>query len=367
MNKDIVYTASRIFTGTDMLHHHAIVVREGLIAEILPAVSLAEDTEIVDFGEAIIAPPFIDIQLYGAYGRLLSVYPDPLTVAEIYRYSKNGGAAYCFPTVATNSYEVIFACIDAIRNYWAQGGEGVPGLHVEGPWISRARKGAHREDLIFSPTPAQAKELLDYGKDVIRILTLAPEECSGEVLEMIRSRDILVSAGHSNLTYEAAMEAFDNGIDTATHLFNAMSPLNHRAPGLVGAIFSHPGVRASIIPDGHHVDFAAIRIAKKLMEDRLFVITDAVTETSEGFYQHKREGDKYVSGGILSGSALTMASALKNLTERVGISLPEALRMCSLYPARVCKLSDTAGMLKKDYPAKMVVLEASLEVKKMIC
>ena len=133
--------------------------------------------------------------------------------------------------------------------------------------------------------------------------------------------------------FDEAIKAFDIGIDAATHLFNAMSPLHHREPGLPAAIMQHPSVMASIIPDGYHVDFEMINIAKQIMQDRLFIITDAVTETNEGYYPHQLKGDNgdkcYESGGILSGSAITMVKAVKNLVDKADISLPEALRMAS--------------------------------------
>ncbi|WP_153799847.1 N-acetylglucosamine-6-phosphate deacetylase [Foetidibacter luteolus] len=366
MTNRIAYTAANIFNGTDMLQRHAIVVAGSFIESVTPLVSLDETIELVDFGDAYIAPAFIDIQLYGAHGRLLSVYPDAETVTAIVDYSTSGGAAYCMPTVGTSTYEVIFKCIDAIRDYWKQGGKHVPGLHVEGPWISKAKRGAHNEEWIFSPTVAQAKELLDYGKGVIKLITLAPEVCGDDIVQLVRSHNIFVSAGHSNATYQQATAAFDKGIEMATHLYNAMSGLMHREPGMVGAIFNHPNVRASIVPDGHHVDFAAIRIAKKMLGERLFVITDAVTETTEGFYQHSFDNDKYAANGILSGSALTMGKAVKKLVEHAGISLPEALRMCSLYPARAINLSDETGLIKKGYRADMVVLDNNLNVVQIV-
>ncbi len=357
-----IYIADSVFTGAKMLMHHAIVVNNDIIESVVPISAVENEKEIIDFGEAVIAPAFIDIQLYGAHGRLLAVYPDAKTVGEIYDYCKKGGAAYCMPTVATNPYETIFKCIDAIRSYWQQGGKGVLGLHVEGPWISKTKRGAHREEWIFSPTFEEVNELLKYGKDVIKIITLAPEVCSKEVLGLIHSNNIIVSAGHSNATYQEAMQSFDEGIHTATHLFNAMSALQHRAPGMVGAVFNHPRVLCSMVPDGHHVDFAVIRIAKKIMGERLFVITDAVTETTEGYYKHKFEGDKYTSNGILSGSALTMSKAAYNLVHHAGISFEEALRMCSLYPACALKIDDRFGMIEAGRKANFVVLSNEMNV-----
>ena len=140
-----------------------------------------------------------------------------------------------------------------------------------------------------------------------------------------------------------------------------MSPLQHRSPGLVGATFDHQQIKASIIADGHHVDYAAIRIAKKIMQHRLFVITDAVTTTNEGYYQHQPDGDKYTADGILSGSALTMYKALQNLVNHCSIELDEALRMCSLYPAQVMALDNQLGRIKNGYKAKIVLLPQALE------
>ncbi len=194
------------------------------------------------------------------------------------------------------------------------------------------------------------------------MITLAPEVCSKEVVELIRSYGVIISAGHSNATYEEATSAFDSGIHAATHLYNAMSSLQHRAPGMVGAIFDHATVMASLVPDGFHVDFSAIRIAKKILKERLFVITDAVTETNIGPYHHHLTADKYEAAGILSGSALTMAKSLRNLVNHVGIEIEEALRMVSLYPAQVMKRADSMGMILKGYDANLVMLDESLNV-----
>ncbi len=208
----------------------------------------------------------------------------------------------------------------------------------------------------------RAKALLEYGKGVITMITLAPEVCSTEVIELIQSYGVIISAGHSNATFEEANKGFAHGIHTATHLYNAMSALQHRAPGITGAVMHHQTVMSSIVPDGYHVDFAAVSIAKKVMQERLFFITDAVTETSEGYYPHQLQGDKYVSNGILSGSALTMAKCVKNGVEEAGIELSEALRMASLYPAKVMKLDKKLGKIAKGYKAAFVVLNDNLEV-----
>jgi N-acetylglucosamine-6-phosphate deacetylase len=290
------------------------------------------------------------------------VYPDAKTVALTIDYCRSGGAVLCLPTVATNTKEVFCHCIDAVRAYWKAGGKGVWGLHLEGPWINPVKRGAHIEALIHSPSLEEVKEVLEYGKDVVKMITLAPEVCSQEVIALIQSYGITISAGHSNATYAEATAAFDKGIGAVTHLYNAMSALQHREPGLVGATLLHSSVKASIIADGHHVSFEAIKIAKQVMGERLFVITDAVTATQEGYYQHVLTGDKYESGGILSGSNLTQHQSLQNLVNKVGIPLAEALRMCSLYPAQAIGADHLYGRIAPGYAAQFVVFNQALEL-----
>jgi N-acetylglucosamine-6-phosphate deacetylase len=206
---------------------------------------------------------------------------------------------------------------------------------------------------------------LEYGKDVIKMITIAPEICSDEVLELLNSFKIIVSAGHSNASYSEAIKAFDH-VNAVTHLFNAMSPLHHREPGMVGAVFAHKTIKASIIADGYHVDFNAISIAKEIMKERLFVITDAVTETTEGFYKHSLNKDRYECNGTLSGSAINMHQSFLNLVEKAGIETGEALRMCSLYPAQVLKTDKTYGKIAPGYKAQFVILDKELNLVNVI-
>jgi N-acetylglucosamine-6-phosphate deacetylase len=347
-----IYTAKKIFTGEDWLEDHAIITRGGFVHDIVPSGTVTA-TQSYD----TILPSFIDLQVYGAGGKLFSVYPQVETLSLIHAYCREGGAYWFQPTVATNTSEIIHQCIDAIRAYWDSGGEGCLGLHVEGPWINKEKRGAHIEGLVHSPTIEEVKELLEYGEGVIKMITLAPEVCSDEVIAAIQSYGVVIAAGHSNITFEAANNSFSKGINAITHLYNAMSGLQHRAPGLVGAAFLSEQVMASIIADGHHVDYSAIKIAKQIMKERLYLITDAVTETNKGAYPHHKEGDKYVASGILSGSALTMMQSVKNLIEHVGIDKSEAIRMACVYPARVAKMQDSVGMIRKGFSAQFVLLE----------
>jgi N-acetylglucosamine-6-phosphate deacetylase len=356
------YTADRIFTGDEWLSDKAIIVKENRIEDLLAIEQLPASISLNSYPGSYIVPSFIDLQIYGAYGKLLAVYPEPASLYQLRDYCLAGGAAHCLPTVATNTRETFFRCIDAVNAYWQEGGKGVLGLHLEGPWINPLKRGAHIASLIHPPVTEEVKAVLEYGRGVIKMITLAPELCNPEVLDLFKADGIIISAGHSNATYDEAMKGFGQGITAVTHLYNAMSPLQHRAPGLVGAAMDHEQVMASIIPDGYHVDFAAIRIAKQVMKERLFVITDAVTETEKGYYPHQKAGDKYEAAGILSGSALTMNKAVQNLVERAGIALPEALRMCSLYPARVMRMDHELGQIRKGALAAFTVMKHSFDV-----
>lgn len=358
----MTYTAvvgEKIYDGSAWVFEKVILIKDNTIEALVAPAEIPSHYTVKKYS-GFIAPAFIDVQIYGASKKLFAVYPEPESLQALHAYCKAGGAPLHLPTVATNSIDVFKKCIDAMRRYWAEGGKGVHGLHLEGPWINSEKRGAHIPQFIHAPTRDEVTDLLEYGAGVIKMITLAPEVCSDAVIEIIKQHGIVISAGHSNATYEQAMQAFDKGIHTATHLYNAMSPLQHRAPGLVGALFNHPTARCSIIPDGHHVDYAAIKIAKKLMGERLFVITDAVTETNAGLYQHQSEGDKYVSNGILSGSALTMHKAFQNLVHHVGIPVEEALRMCSRYPAEVLGIG--YGKLAPGYAAQLVAIGKNLEL-----
>ncbi|MGB8192176.1 MAG: N-acetylglucosamine-6-phosphate deacetylase [Chitinophagaceae bacterium] len=320
--------------------------------------------ELVDLQGGYLVPAFIDIQLYGGNQQLFGEHPSVEALTATYEYSLAGGATHILPTVATNSTEVMHAAIEAVREYWQQQLPGVAGLHLEGPYINPARRGAHITEFIKSPSLHEVEQLMNAGRGIIKMMTLAPEMCSPEVISYLQKSGVIISAGHTDANFAQATHAFSNGIHLATHLFNAMSPLQHRAPGMAGAILHTPDVCASIIADGHHVDFAVIGIAKKIMQERLFLITDAVTENTSGLYQHRLQGDKYVvADGTLSGSSLTMLKAVHNCIDKVGISLEESLRMASLYPARALKMDNVCGRIAEGYSADLLWLNNELQLR----
>ncbi|MCC6459313.1 MAG: N-acetylglucosamine-6-phosphate deacetylase [Saprospiraceae bacterium] len=361
------YFNGTIFNGQTTVSGLAVLTEGGTITALVPENEIPTLAEKIDLRGALLAPAFLDIQIYGGNGMLFGEFPSAEALRATHAYCVAGGATCFLPTVATNTEAVMYAAIDAVRQYWAEGGRGVPGLHLEGPYINPKKRGAHLEACIRTPDLEQVQELLDYGKGVIRMITLAPELCPPEVLDYLLRQNILISAGHSNASYRQGMAAFDAGIPLATHLFNAMSALQHREPGLVGAILDHPRPRVSVVADGHHVDFAAIRLAQKLLRERLFLITDAVTESLHGQYAHRLEGDKYVvADGTLSGSALTMVQAVRNMVEQVGVAPEEALRMASLYPAQALGLEGHYGKIEPGFAESFVLLDEYLNLLQVI-
>jgi len=360
------FVSSKIFTGSEILSDKAVLVRDGDIVDVVAPSSIPHHYNTRNLGNHLLAPAFIDLQIYGGNGRLFSTELTTESLEATYEYCLNGGGSQFMITMATNSIEKLLKGIDVVRQYWAEGGKGLLGLHLEGPYINPIKRGAHIEKYIKKPTIDEVNMLLQKGKNVIKMITLAPEQCDDEIIDLFFKNKIVVSAGHSNATYNEAMNGFRLGISVATHLFNAMSPLQGREPGMVGAIYDS-GAMSSIVCDGVHVDFASVRISKKLMKEKLFFITDAVAEITHGEYQHIFKTDRYtLPNGTLSGSALTMLSCVKNGVEKVGIELGEALRMASLYPAQVLKLDKKYGSISSGMKADFVVLDEKLSLERLI-
>jgi N-acetylglucosamine-6-phosphate deacetylase len=257
----------------------------------------------------------------------------------------------------------MWQAMDACREYWKMGGEGLLGLHLEGPYFNPEKRGAHPLKNIRTSNPAEVAELIERGKGVLRYMTFAPEMMDEVSLDLLLQSDILLSLGHSNATFQEAIHALEKGVGRVTHLFNAMSPFQSREPGLVGAAFVQKPW-ASIIADGIHCDFNSLKISKKLLYDNLFLISDAVTESLAGDYRFRRSGDRYVDeSGVLAGSALTMWQAVKNVVQFAEIPLDEALRMASTYPAQVVGEGHRLGQIAPGREAHFVIFDDALCLK----
>jgi len=257
------FIAREIFTGQDIQTGKAVLVKEGKVVDIVAASAIPADYRQRKLPGYMLAPAFVDLQIYGGNGQLFSAELTTESLDAVYEYCLQGGCTQFLITLATNSIEKFLRGMEVAKNYRAGGGKGLLGIHLEGPYINPAKKGAHIEKFIKKPTIEEIQVLLEKGKGILKMMTLAPEQCDRECVELLLQHKIIVSAGHSNATYDQATEKFYQGITAATHLFNAMSPLQGRLPGMVGAIYDNNDVRSSIVCDGIHVDFASVRISKK--------------------------------------------------------------------------------------------------------
>src|SRR5690606_15523329 len=266
---------------------------------------------------------------------------------------KSGTTSFMI-TVATNSMQLVDEVLRIMQDYRHP---ALLGLHLEGPYLNPEKRGAHPESYIRKPEEAEIRSLLARAGESLRMMTIAPERFDDDIIDLLLDHGILLSAGLSNASLEEAMHGFQKGVQAVTHFFNAMSPFHHRNPGLPGATFQSGTARASIIADGIHVDYQTLAISKRLLGDRLFLITDAVVAVDTGTYTHIFRGDRYtLPDGTLSGSALTMMQAVANCVRHAGIPLAEALRMATVYPASLIGAHDL-GRIAEGATANLVVFD----------
>ncbi|EPB6468928.1 N-acetylglucosamine-6-phosphate deacetylase [Cronobacter dublinensis] len=369
-------THGRIYTGHDILDDHAIVIADGLIERLCPLADLPAGIEQRDMGGAIIAPGFIDVQLNGCGGVQFNDTADAVSVDTLeimQKANEKSGCTSYLPTLITCSDALMKQGVRVMRDYLAHHKNQALGLHLEGPWLNIVKKGTHNPDYVREPDA----ELVDYlceNADVITKITLAPERVAPEVIAKLTAAGIVVSAGHSNATLKEAKKGFRAGIRFATHLFNAMPYITGREPGLTGAIFDEPDVFCGIIADGLHVDFANVRLAKKVKGDKLCLVTDATAPAGANIDEfifagktiYYRNGLCVDENGTLSGSALTMIEGVRNLVEHVNIALDEALRMATLYPARAMGVAHRLGSIEPGKVANLTAFTRDYKIIKTI-
>ncbi len=362
----------RIFTGYDILDDHAVVIADGIIDRVCPRAMLDAALPQQDMAGAFIAPGFIDLQLNGCGGVQFNDSPEALSVETLeimQRANEKSGCTSFLPTLITSSDELMQRAVETMRAWLTTHQNQALGLHLEGPWLNREKKGTHNPALIRQPDPA----LVDYlcaNADVITKVTLAPEQAGSDVIRQLSAAGIIVSAGHSNATYAEAKAGFSAGITFATHLYNAMSPFSGREPGLVGALFDSPDVYCGIIADGLHVNYANVRMAKRLKGERLILVTDATAPAGAAIDKfifagktiYYRNGLCVDAHGTLSGSALTMIEAVQNSVEYCGIALDEALRMATLYPARAMGVEKQLGTVAAGKAANLTVFTRDYQI-----
>ncbi len=361
---------TRLFDGERFRDGMAAVIADGLIEKVIPARELDAVTARTDLAGGILAPGFIDAQVNGGGGVLLNDVPTVATIRRMAQAFRTFGTTSLLPTVITDRTEIIHQAAKAVVEARRQNVPGVLGIHIEGPFLDVRRRGAHPPEHIRKITPTDIAWLkgLDCG---IVLLTVAPSHVAPETVRDLADAGIIVSLGHSEATAAEANAALAAGARSFTHLYNAMSQLEGREPGMAGAALADSASYCGIIADGHHVDPLALKVALKAKpRGRLFLVTDAMPPAAggpssfalQGRTVTARKGRLELADGTLAGSILTMDQALRYCVEVLRVDLAEALRMASLYPAQFLKVDRELGRIAPSYRANLVHLTDALAV-----
>lgn len=369
-------TGARIFDGARFHENSKLLITNGTIEAIVPASEMAGDRQQIKLAGGVVAPGFIDAQVNGGGGRMLNDDPTPASMYMIAEGHRPFGTTSLLPTLITDADGVAGQAIDAAVEAVAAN-RGVAGLHLEGPHLAPSRKGTHLAKYM-RPLEANDVERLSAAATQIGTLvaTLAAEQVTEAQVRSLTEAGVIVCLGHTDTDAPSAQRLFDAGARGVTHLFNAMSGLGHRQPGLVGAALDHPDVWGGIIADGHHVDPLALRVALRAKRGpgRLFFVTDSMSLVGQERDHFTLNGRKIwrqqggycsrlaLEDGTLAGSDLDMASAVRFGIAYLDLSLEEALRMASVYPADFLRLHDR-GRLMRGMRADLVHLGDDLHVR----
>ncbi|MFT4614619.1 MAG: N-acetylglucosamine-6-phosphate deacetylase [Bacteroidia bacterium] len=365
-----VLLCKQIFDGEQLLVDHAVVLEGQRIAAVLPASDAPTSDAAIDYGDCLLAPGFIDLQVNGGGGVLFNAAPDVATLRTIADAHRTYGTTGFLPTLISDRPEVMRNAIDAVAQAMAEGVPGVLGIHLEGPCLNPARAGVHEAQRFQRADDATLQLLcsLAGGKTLV---TLAPEVVGKEAITQLRDAGLVVCAGHSEADYEQTRQALAAGLQGFTHLFNAMPPLLSRAPGMVGAAIEDDASWFGIIADGHHVHPATLKIAVRAKcRGGALLVTDAMPTVGAVDASFELAGERIsavdgrlaTADGTLAGAHLDMLTAVHNVAEFADLDWFEALRMASVYPARALGLDHELGAVRAGLRASLLVLDAGHRV-----
>jgi N-acetylglucosamine-6-phosphate deacetylase len=366
----VALTGARVFDGSHMLYGRAVVIENGRIAGVPHERDLGAGVERRAVS-GLLAPGFIDVQVNGGGGVLYNDMRSVEGIRTIAQAHRAYGTTGLLPTFITDTRETMAEAVEAMRDALAARVPGVLGIHVEGPFISPERKGVHNP-AFMRPMEEEDIAILTSLREGRTLVTLAPERNSMQSIARLAAAGVLICAGHTASDYDTVMEATRHGLRGFTHLFNAMPPLAGRDPGPVGAALDSKDTWCGLIVDGHHVSDAALRVAIAAKgTERMMLVTDAMSVTGTDltcFELHgrtilRKDGRLTTEDGTLAGSDLDMASAVRNSVERLGLALPDVLRMASLVPASFLRLDHELGRIAPGYRADLVLLDESLQVR----
>ncbi|KUF28670.1 N-acetylglucosamine-6-phosphate deacetylase [Xanthomonas phaseoli] len=363
---------ARVLTDNGLQDGLVVMLAGTQIQAIVPAddARVAQAHTRVDLGGATLLPGFIDIQVNGGGGVLFNNARDPQALATIAAAHRRFGTTGMLPTLISDTAQVMAEAIDATRQAIAQGVPGVLGIHLEGPYLSPARKGTHDADKFRVPDAHEiaVDTSLDNG---VTLITLAPERVPVEDIRAFVSGGAIVFAGHTAATYEQARDGIAAGVSGFTHVYNAMSQLAGREPNAVGAALEDPNVWCGVIVDGVHVHPASLRVALAAKpRGKLLLVTDAMPMVGSDSASFDLYGETITAvdgvvrnaDGALAGSALDMATAVRNSVRWLGVDLAEAARMASTYPAQCIGLGERLGRIAPGYQADLVLVDEDVQV-----
>jgi N-acetylglucosamine-6-phosphate deacetylase len=360
----------RVMTDRGAVEERAVLIEGGRIAGVVRRIDVPAAAARHDLGGRILLPGFIDTQVNGGGGVLFGDQPDVEALRIIALAHARFGTTGFLPTLISGDLAQIRAAIAAVEAAIDAGVPGILGIHIEGPFLNPVRKGIH-DDANLRPLDAAALDVLTSFKRGKTLVTLAPEVTTPDQIAALVTAGVIVSAGHSDATYAQVRAALDRGLSGFTHLFNAMSPLRAREPGVVGAALDDATSWCGIIADGHHVDPAALRIALAAKgANKLMLVTDAMPSVGAAEKSFVLQGRQItVSDGVcrapdgtLAGCDLDMATALRNAMNLMHVALAEAVAMASSSPAAFLGLEREMGAIGAGRRANFVAVDDSLQV-----
>lgn len=359
----------RVLTPAGFEAGRCVLIEDGRIAATLPAADCPADADrrVLD-GDLL--PGFIDLQVNGGGGVLLNDQPTVEGVAAIAAAHRRFGTTGLLPTLISDDLDVVAKAIAAVDEAIGQGVPGILGIHIEGPFLNPAKKGIHDASK-FRTLDAEAIDLISSLRNGRTLVTLAPELAPPGAVRTLAGRGVIVAAGHTDATYEQVRAALDDGLAGFTHLYNAMTQLDSRAPGAVGAALEDRASWCGLIVDGHHVHPAALRVALAAKgADRLILVTDAMPTVGSDTKQFTLNGQTIIADdgrcvspdGTLAGSDLDMAMAVRNAERLMRIDYETAVRMASASPARAMRMSEERGEIRPGLVADLVLVDDRKQV-----
>lgn len=363
----------RILAGERIVTGQTVLLDDGRIEAVAPATDpRCGDAARVDLEGHILLPGFIDVQVNGGGGVLFNDDPSLESIGAIGTAHRQFGTTGFLPTLISDDLDTIAQAIAAVQSSLDAHRPGVLGIHIEGPFLNWARRGVH-DPKHLRRLDNGVISLLCSLRGGRTVLTLAPEMTTTDMIAQLAAGGILVSAGHSDANYDQTAAAIAHGVRGFTHLFNAMAPLSPREPGIVGAALYDANTWCGIIVDGHHVDPVMLKLALRCKRhDRFMLVTDAMPPvgspaksfTLQGRSIHVVDGVCRDENGTLAGTGLDMATAVRNAVHLLGLSIAEAARMASEYPAAFLGLEHELGRIAPGYRANLVLMDDELRVRR---